>query len=390
MTSVNGSMRYQDASDTSLPRRAHQSSGAQHPPWDGEDSAFDNGGELRPGAYGNDAFDNGAYRGSAYRGPAYSGPAYGAPAYGAPAQSGPAQSGPAYGDRGYRNTGSQPRTDDFDAFGGAPPRRSNTGGFGAVGAVGFNNTGGFSSTDGFSSTGSRGNTGGFSSTGAVASRYPSASDATSVDELTAIGGRRYGVTEQAAADADDDPGRGRHRGGGQQPARRSLGLLAGGVSGFLAAGTALGMANLVAAFVRPQASPIIAVGGWFIDHTPPALKEFAIEKFGENDKNMLLLGMYVTIALIAIVIGMIAWRHFSVGIIGIAGFGAFGAFIAYTRPESRVTDVIPSLIGGVLGMAALALLNLWTAQRAAPPASPASPSSPSSSRRAAYRSGWAA
>ena len=335
MTSVNGSMRYQDSFDTGLPRRAHQSSGAQHPPWDREDTAFnengafENGafdnGDFRPAAYGNDAFGNDTYRGGGYGGGQYGGGGFGGGAYGQ------------YGNRG--TGGFQAQRDDFDAFGGTPSRRG-TGGFGAIGA-----------------------------------RYPSAADATSVDELTAIDGRLYGVT-------DDDSGRGRHRGGGQERASRSRGLLAGGVSGFLAAGTAIGMANLAAAFVRPQASPIIAVGGWFIDHTPPALKEFAIEKFGENDKNMLLLGMYVTIAVIAIVIGMIAWRHFSAGILGIAGFGAFGAFIAYTRPESRVTDVIPSLIGGVLGLAALALLNLWTTRRAAPPAS--------SAPRAAYGSGWAA
>ena len=75
-------------------------------------------------------------------------------------------------------------------------------------------------------------------------------------------------------------------------------------SGFLAAAVALGVANLVAAFVRPQASPIIAVGEAFIDRTPPALKNFAVQKFGTNDKTMLLLGMYVTIALIAIAIGI--------------------------------------------------------------------------------------
>ena len=137
--------------------------------------------------------------------------------------------------------------------------------------------------------------------------------------------------------------------------RRSRGLIAGGVTGFLSAGVALGVANLAAAFVRPQASPIIAVGGKFIDLTPSWLKEFAIQKFGENDKNMLLLGMYVTIALLAIAIGMVAWRHIAVGIVGIGLFGALGAYIACTRPESRPADVIPSVIGGLVGVAAL----LW-------------------------------
>jgi hypothetical protein len=145
--------------------------------------------------------------------------------------------------------------------------------------------------------------------------------------------------------------------------RRSRGLLAGGVTGFLAAAVAIGVANLAAAFVRPQASPIIAVGGAFIDRTPPALKNFAVEKFGENDKNMLLLGMYVTIALLAVLIGMIAWRYLSVGVVGIALFGAFGAFVAFTRPESKVTDMIPSGIGGIAGILALLLLAQWAARR---------------------------
>jgi hypothetical protein len=141
--------------------------------------------------------------------------------------------------------------------------------------------------------------------------------------------------------------------------RTSRGLLAGGTAGFLAAALALGVANLAAAFVRPQASPIIAVGEAFIDRTPPALKNFAIQKFGENDKNMLLLGLYVTIALIAIAIGMIAWRHAWAGITGIGLFGAFGAFVAYTRPESHVTDVLPSLAGGIAGIVAIICLTRW-------------------------------
>jgi hypothetical protein len=138
--------------------------------------------------------------------------------------------------------------------------------------------------------------------------------------------------------------------------RRTRGLLPGAIAGFLAAAVALGTANLVAAFVRPQASPIIAVGGAFIDRTPPALKNFAVDKFGENDKNVLLLGMYATIALIAIVIGMLAWRRVAIGVAGIGMFGLFGAFVAITRPESHVTDVIPSIVGGIAGIVAIVYL----------------------------------
>jgi hypothetical protein len=200
---------------------------------------------------------------------------------------------------------------------------------------------------------------------------------------SAFGGQRYGAAEDPAYQAGyalATPAG--HRRGGR---RRSRGLLAGGITGFLAAGTALGVANLVAAFVRPQASPIIAVGGAFIDRTPPALKNFAVEKFGENDKNMLLLGMYVTIALIAMVIGMIAWRHLWVGVAGISLFGLFGAFVAYTRPESHATDAVPALVGGLVGIMAIVWLNQWTLQR-----EPDTTFAPPLPQRTPRTSGWAA
>ena len=168
---------------------------------------------------------------------------------------------------------------------------------------------------------------------------------------------------------DDASGQPEHAAG--REVGRGRGLLPGAVVGFLAAAVALGVANLVAAFVRPQASPIIAVGEAFIDRTPPALKNFAVQKFGTNDKNMLLLGMYVTIALIAIAIGILAWRHMSIGVAGIGLFGLFGAFVAITRPESHATDVIPSIVGGIAGIAVL----IWLISVAMP--------------KTRYRAGWA-
>ncbi|MGH3151067.1 MAG: hypothetical protein ACRDOB_10090 [Streptosporangiaceae bacterium] len=145
-----------------------------------------------------------------------------------------------------------------------------------------------------------------------------------------------------------------------EPGRR--GLIIGAVTGFLAAAVAIGVSTLAAAFVRPQASPVIAVGGAFIDRTPSALKNFAIEHFGENDKTVLLLGMYAMIAVIAMIIGCLARRNATAGVAGIAVLGLFGAFVAVTRPESHLTDVVPSVIGGLAGIAAF----LWLASAAAP------------------------
>jgi hypothetical protein len=129
--------------------------------------------------------------------------------------------------------------------------------------------------------------------------------------------------------------------------------MAGAVTGVLAAATALGVAMLVSAFVRPQASPVIAVGGQVINLTPTPVKVFAVARFGAHDKTMLLSGMYVVIALLAMVIGVLAWRKLLVGAIGIGAFGALGAVTALIQPGSRTTDAIPALVGGVAGVIAI-------------------------------------
>ncbi len=153
----------------------------------------------------------------------------------------------------------------------------------------------------------------------------------------------------------------------RKPDRGSRGLVAGAFVGVLAAAIALGVAMLVSAFIRPQASPVIAVGGQAINLTPTPVKEFAVAHFGTNDKTMLLGGMYVTIALIAMVIGCLARRKLIFGVIGLGAFGVLGAFVALIQPASRTTDAIPALVGGVAGVAAI----IWLVTRAAPAATPA-------------------
>jgi hypothetical protein len=60
--------------------------------------------------------------------------------------------------------------------------------------------------------------------------------------------------------------------------------LAAAACGLLAAGAALGAAELAAALSKPQTGPLLAVGSAFIDLTPAWLKDFAIRTFGGNDK----------------------------------------------------------------------------------------------------------
>ncbi|WP_330294511.1 molybdopterin-dependent oxidoreductase [Streptomyces sp. NBC_00503] len=140
--------------------------------------------------------------------------------------------------------------------------------------------------------------------------------------------------------------------------RRTVKRLAlGALSGLLAGYAALAAAELTASLVRPQAGPVTVIGGAAIDRTPPALKDFAIRTFGENDKLVLQLGILATVGLLAAALGMTALRHRRTGAAGILAFGLLGAGAALGRPDSAgAGDVLPSLVGAVAGSLVLFLL----------------------------------
>ncbi|WP_234312831.1 sulfite oxidase [Streptomyces seoulensis] len=146
----------------------------------------------------------------------------------------------------------------------------------------------------------------------------------------------------------------------------------GALSGLLAGFAALAVAELVAAGVRPQASPVVVVGGASIDQTPAAVKDWAIRHFGTDDKLVLQLGILVVLALLALGLGALAVRRRVLGAAGVLLFGAIGATAAFTRPDSRgFTDALPSLVGAVAG----ALLLYFLAGRLITPV-PAAGSEP--------------
>ena len=134
--------------------------------------------------------------------------------------------------------------------------------------------------------------------------------------------------------------------------RTSLGALAG----LVAAGVALGVAELVAALLRPEASPVVAIGGSVIDATPAWLKDFAVTRFGTNDKPVLVGSILAVLVLLALVTGALAVRSLGAGLAGVVVLGTVGATAAATRPESRFLDPLPSVAGAAAGAVALALM----------------------------------
>ena len=72
--------------------------------------------------------------------------------------------------------------------------------------------------------------------------------------------------------------------------------------------------------------------------------------------------MYVTFAVVAIVIGALARRDAAAGVAGVAAFTLFAAFVTITRPACHVADVTPVVIGGLAGAAAA----MWLFRASAP------------------------
>ncbi|MFF3415829.1 molybdopterin-dependent oxidoreductase [Streptomyces sp. NPDC002698] len=158
-----------------------------------------------------------------------------------------------------------------------------------------------------------------------------------------------------------------------QRARTGLSRWAlGALSGALAAFAALAVAELVAAAVRPQSSPVVAVGGASIDATPAPVKDWAIRHFGTNDKLVLELGILVVLAVAAPALGVLAVRFRRVGTAGVLLFGVVGAAAAVGRPDSvGLTDMLPSLVGAMAGALLLyVLVGRLTAVRPSPASPP--------------------
>src|SRR5271167_2216506 len=144
-------------------------------------------------------------------------------------------------------------------------------------------------------------------------------------------------------------------------------VLAGAVTGVLAAAVAIGAGQLAAGLTIPQSSPVLAVGQAAIDLTPPPVKNFAISAFGSHDKTVLLGGILVVLALYAAVVGMVAVRRLAFGMWGLALFAFIGLAAALTRPNSTPEYIVPTLAGAAAGAFALTRLTRAAARLSPPP-----------------------
>ena len=135
-------------------------------------------------------------------------------------------------------------------------------------------------------------------------------------------------------------------------ATRRLGALAG----LVAAAVALGVAELLAAFVGPSSSPLTAVAGEIVDRLPRSAEQFGVQTFGHWDKPLLTAIVLVVLAGVAALAGILAVRRIGFGLGVIALFAVIGGLATYARPDSTSVAIVPTLVGAVVAMGTLPAL----------------------------------
>jgi DMSO/TMAO reductase YedYZ molybdopterin-dependent catalytic subunit len=162
-----------------------------------------------------------------------------------------------------------------------------------------------------------------------------------------------------------------------RPARTGVPLGFAALIGLLAVGAALGSGQLVAALLSPSSSPFFAVGNTVINYSPETVTEFAKIYLGTNDKPILLSGMAVVIALVAVVAGLLSRRRPGPGLTVVAALGVAGLLAVVLSPVFSPVDLAAPVASLVVGLAVFAGLHRL-AVRAYEPGAPVTTPRPDS------------
>ncbi len=141
----------------------------------------------------------------------------------------------------------------------------------------------------------------------------------------------------------------------------------GALAGTAAGALTLGVAELLSVVMNRTGessgtpSPLLAVGGVFVDLTPAWLKDFAVATFGTNDKIALFAGMGITLLIVCAALGVLSVRHLSLGMTLFGLVGLVGVLAVLSRPGSGALDPLPTAVGVAVGLAVLR----WLGARAA-------------------------
>ncbi len=126
--------------------------------------------------------------------------------------------------------------------------------------------------------------------------------------------------------------------------------------------TLLGMAvgHLVASVMKPDSSPVLAVGSAIIALTPQPIASWAIAQFGNADKPILIGSVFAGVLALAAVAGLLTRRRFAFGAGLVVALVTVAGVAVATRPGFDTLDIVPALLTAVAGVA-----SLWWMHRTA-------------------------
>lgn len=135
--------------------------------------------------------------------------------------------------------------------------------------------------------------------------------------------------------------------------------LLGAAAGVLAAGAGVAAGSGLAALLTGTVSPVVSVGNTAIDLTPGPLKDWAVETFGEDDKAVLIGGVFAVVALLAAVAGAIGVRRPRVATgftVALGVVAVLAAAVDRTLTADRWVGLLPSLLTLLVGTVAIVWL----------------------------------
>ncbi|MYS24209.1 DMSO/TMAO reductase YedYZ, molybdopterin-dependent catalytic subunit [Streptomyces sp. DvalAA-14] len=184
------------------------------------------------------------------------------------------------------------------------------------------------------------------------------------------GGMQGKAVDSSAADPEGEDAQ---QESGSPTGKRRLAALGGWIArgalvGLVAAGAGLAAGELVAVATGAESSPAVAAGTWAISVTPTWLEQFAIRNFGSNDKLALQTGVYVTVALGAAGLGVLARARLTIASVLTAVFGVVGGIAAVTRPAANTSWLLPSLLAGLVAASVMRWLTTMSLKESAPSA----------------------
>ncbi|MEN9801771.1 MAG: hypothetical protein RLZ37_896 [Actinomycetota bacterium] len=141
----------------------------------------------------------------------------------------------------------------------------------------------------------------------------------------------------------------------QESTSRSAPSWARALFGLLSGASALSISSLLAALLSTW-SAVDAVGSSFIDRTPAWLKDLAIAWFGDDNKTVLRIGIFVVLAVLALTLGLASRTSPTPILLGNVFLAVLGIVAISERPGAIGRAIGALLLGCALGCAVSVLL----------------------------------